>query len=87
MYYNGVDYLDDNGASYPVKTYISNGDWDRLSYIGQVNNLQYNDPIDLIQYVIREYCKEHDILNRMSQLTGRPHKSYEEYLAYINNRL
>lgn len=34
MYFNGVFYYDDNGATWPVDTYISNGDHERLAYIG-----------------------------------------------------
>lgn len=86
MYFNGAYYYDDNGTTCPVNTYITMGDWDRLSYIGRVNNLNIKDPINLISYVIREYCKEHDIENRMSKLTGKQYKTYEEYLAYFNER-
>lgn len=86
MYFNGVYYYDDNGATWPVDTYISNGDHERLAYIGRVNNIPFRDPIDLISYVIREYCKEHDIERRMSELTGNQYKTYEEYRAYFDKK-
>ena len=88
MWYEGVDYPDDN-AHHTFDVCITLGDVDRLHNIARKNNIHTNGFEDLgriISYVIREYYKEHEVAKLMTMTTGIEHREYEDFLKKMKNR-
>lgn len=86
MYYEGMNYLDDNNfMNYEGR--ISMGDEERLLHIARMNNMFTFNMNSIIRHVIREYYKEHHVAAFIKETTGIEYKEYEEFLEIMNKPL
>lgn len=85
MYYDGINYFDDNEFC-SLEGYLTNGDRERLDHISYINNIPTSNVSDAIKFVIREYYKEHNVAERMQQITGQEYKNYDDFLEKLRKK-